>query len=147
MNRELLEEVAQALTDARFNAMQGPLSAGQQAMIDGWADLRSRITAALSAPQPDAMEVVGLIVDIYRKADDDAAAREIGVGAEDVIYDKAKTEAASLIEDFGKRVPKAFVDDLYSIAFGTGQGSNLMLPEEAKSRIADKFGVKVEDAG
>jgi len=53
---ELLEQASRSLTDARFNAMQDPLSAGKQAMVDGWAELRSRIDAYLAAPSESAIE-------------------------------------------------------------------------------------------
>lgn len=53
---ELLEQASRSLTDARFNAMQDPLSAGQQAMVDGWAELRSRINTYLATPSESAME-------------------------------------------------------------------------------------------
>ena len=98
--RELLREASRSLTDARFNAMQNPLSAGQQAMVDRWAELRARIDNFLAAPDEDAMEMVRQIRDLE------------SYGGGDYEYYLDATDAAAKIEGLRRKVPRAMLEKL-----------------------------------
>jgi len=99
---ELLEQASRSLTDARFNAMQGPLSAGQQAMVDGWAELRSRIDAYLAAPSESAMEILERVrLGGYALNANDPDDR--GPNGDDYHFTFSDSDAAALIEDYAER--------------------------------------------
>ena len=50
------------------------------------------------------------------------------------------TEAAALIEEYGRRVPRAYEDDIYD----AGHYEARNLPHDSVSQIRAKYGVEVE---
>ena len=121
MNRELLEEAAEWMRDAEVS---------HRGMKIQREILLRKITATLAAPQPDAMEIVKQI--LTGTIDD-------GTGHKRLLK---PTEAASLIEDYGKRVPRALMEDIYRIGIEWPIGSSIRY--ERMDAIAAKYGVKME---
>ena len=153
--RKLLEEAAKVLAQAHNHLMELTAKLPMQyfglvdsGIIQDSDNLIARITAALSAPEPDAKAILRQVVAIYRKADEDAASREIGVGAEDAIYEKADSEAAALIESHRKRVPRAMLEEIFDNGYQAGDefGAYDDIDPARKDfdAIAEKFGYRAE---
>ncbi len=134
MNRELLKEAAKEL-----EIMMGKLdeAIGENDFEEAksvWCDidsLKTRITAALSEPEPDAMD---LAREICEMGDTEGAP----------IDDETIFEAAALISDYGKRVPRAMLDELFMAAYSFGLGNETRSKWTCIDQIAAKHGVKVE---
>jgi len=154
MNRELLQEAAEwlssALKDIDHTTHKHFIEAAEKFIV--------RITVAGAAPQPDAMEILRQVRDIMLDDED--------------CYVLPDSEAASLIEDFGKRVPRAMMkfprqpnkeggwtieysyleqaektirENEYCSGISMEQiEAVLLFAEERMKTEADKFGVKVE---
>jgi hypothetical protein len=127
--RELLEE-------ARDRLLQNtPHRPGTCVECDNNRSTIAKITAALTEPEPDAMEIVRKI-------------REGATFGHDLSERYCKlldTEAAALIEDYGRRVLRAMLIELWATgAFCSGMESETERKATINA-IAAKYGVKLED--
>ncbi len=127
MDRKLLQEAANYFDRFRdiFNRM------GQTSSSNACIYMRDKITAALAAPEPDAMD---LAREICEMGDTEGAP----------IDDETIFEAAALISDYGKRVPRAMLDELFMAAYSFGLGNETRSKWTCIDQIAAKHGVKVE---
>lgn len=97
-------------------------------------DIIGKIDAALAAPEPDAMEIVEKIRDYYiyhPEAYDDYAVAN---------FTLPEDEAVALIEDYGRRVPREMLTEIFNNAVNWA----LLGDPEQVDEIAAKYGVKVE---
>jgi len=122
--RELLKEARDILGDAYYDGVE-PLSDGTRAMI---AKVIKRIDAALSAPEPDAMEIVDKLDHIINDN------QGIRAGFD-------HNAAAALIEQQSRRVPRAMLADIYCLGWTDSRKNRI---SEDHSAIAAKYGVEVE---
>jgi hypothetical protein len=123
--RELLEE-------ARDRLLQNtPHRPGTCVECDNNRSTIAKITAALAEPEQDAMKIVRKI-------------REGATFGHDLSERYCKlldTEAAALIEDYGRRVPRAMLEEISDM----GDPCLNDLRRERLDAIAAKYGVKLED--
>lgn len=103
-------------------------------------DFIGKIDAYLATPAPDAMEIVVKIRDYGRMEiiSEDSAL---------VDFTLSDTEAAALIESYGRRVPRAMLEELWEYCttdhdFSPGELSESEIVD--MSKIAAKYDVKVE---
>ena len=140
MNRELLEEAAEWIKGI-LDVYSDDLGAG---VYNLGSEIATRINSTLSAPQPDAMEVLRRVREISSLDRVDGA--DGGPDSLVVVFTASDTEAASLIESFGKRVPRAMLEELWDMVkvseLASGGSSYAKVIIDA---VADKHGVKVED--
>ena len=130
-------------------------------MINGWAELRSRIDAALSAPDEEKPHDAGAWYWIQKirarrpahhnswQWSNKEASRRLDEYFKEIMH-KANFEAAALIADFGKQVPRAMLLALW----GEGHFTYYSDSEErdacgdeitsAVERIAAKYGYRAE---
>jgi len=127
--RELLKEARDILGDAYYDGVE-PLSDGTRAMI---AKVIKRIDAALSAPEPDAMEVVDRMrrmLCVFNYANGDS----------ETVWELDKAEAAALIASYSRRVPRAMLDEIWLNGYQCKDGKK----DTDMAEIAAKYGYKVE---
>lgn len=92
----------------------------------------SRIDSALAAPEPDAMELV-------RQVREGSVA---GYTLSSNYWKLTDSEAAALIEQYAKRVPRALLEETYSDGFEAAFGTVKMIDHDTR---AAKYGYKVEE--
>ena len=92
----------------------------------------SRIDSALAAPEPDAMELV-------RQVREGSVA---GYTLSSNYWKLTDSEAAALIEQYAKRVPRALLEETYSDGFEAAFGTKMIDRHDTR---AAKYGYKVED--
>jgi len=97
--RELLKEARDILGDAYYDGVE-PLSDGTRAMI---AKVIKRIDAALSAPAPDAMEIVDKLEKL--------------LNMDQAIFppQSSYSEAAAMIDAYAKQVPEKLLSIIYNM--------------------------------
>lgn len=135
--RELLTDVREWINDATVN---------HKGMMIQREILLRKIDAALAAPEPNAMELAHLISGIFATAEDNAEMCGHGVGVKRMIYEKAYSEAAALIETCGKRVPSKVLSeyaDLYFLDYALRIDKD-GLQKRTMEAVAAKYGVKLE---
>jgi len=102
--------------------------------------LRDKIDEFLAKPAPDAMEMVRHIEEILESANYDCSER---------LMEKARGEAAALIEAYGRRVPRAMLEEVFDNGYQSGDefGAYEDIDQERKNfdAIAAKYGVKIEE--
>lgn len=133
MSRELLKEAAQALETVQhyFPAQDEADKGLAVADVGACQKLAERIDTYLAAPSESAMEMVRKI-------------REGATFGHDLSERYCKlldTEAAALIEDYGRRVPRAMLADIYCLGWTDSRKNRI---SEDHSAIAAKYGVKME---
>lgn len=136
MSRELLKEAAQALETVQhyFPAQDEADKGLAVADVDACQRLMTKIEAYLAEPEPDAMEIVEKIRDYYiyhPEAYDDYAVAN---------FTLPEDEAAALIESYGRRVPRAMLDEIWLIGNRSKPGQK----DIDTADIAAKYGVEVE---
>ena len=133
-DRKLLEETAKVL-----ETYLGPYVGPGTSKRDLYA-LKDKLTAALAAPEPDAMEIADEIFGIYdesrslvNRLDGPSVDRE----ASEIMH-KADSEAAALIADYG-RVPRAMLEELVEQVTGG------LIHDAEFDAISAKYDVKLEE--
>ena len=91
--------------------------------------MTDRIDTALAAPEPDAMEIADKIREM--------SISYSGFESFDLSYD----DAAALIEQYGRRVPRAMLDEIWLNGYKCQQGKK----NTDMADIAAKYGVKIEE--
>lgn len=138
--RELLQEARDELEERKENL----IAAEKWAMLPYVQDLIARITAALAAPEPDAMELAKAIEAAIKPQYIESPNGRGGV----MCISKDYSEAAALIEAHSKRVPRAEIIDAYESGYSRGEndaveglGSNA---KQAAEEYAEQYGYRAE---
>jgi len=140
--RKLLEEMANVLKE-NMNCVEPYKTPRLELLL-------ARITAALAEPEPDAMDKeLGLIISEIRGQ----TIHWVNVvgGSTYTMWRLSVSEAAALIADFGKRVPRAMLDELMNQAvkirereWTNTMRSDMELVKEAQNTIAAKYDEIIE---
>jgi hypothetical protein len=105
--------------------------------------LLQRITAALAAPEPDAVEIVGKIrlggYALNANNPDDR-----GPNGDDYHFILADTEAAALIAIYSRRVPMAMLEEVWYSGYAKDHSQPIA---NDINKAAQKYGVKIEEVG
>jgi hypothetical protein len=133
MSRELLKEAAQALETVQhyFPAQDEADKGLAVADVDACQRLMTKIEAYLAEPEPDAIRILEKVRDTGDCWENQPA------------FVLPFSEAAALIESYGRRVPQVFVEEILDEAWNclTDRPEGNVL-----QKIAAKHGVKLEDA-
>jgi hypothetical protein len=129
MNRELLERVPEVL---------------RRGQRDEMIDLAARIDAALSAPEPGAMEIVD------EEAVEQLAAECLPATADHCDIDRAAGKIMQFIESHSKRVPRAMLEELIEKTISCHELARMTCHDGEEIRddeidaIAAKYGYRAE---
>lgn len=146
MNRELLKEARYTLEERtgyyyeRGVAHQSdlPHCMCRECIDKRIKALYARIDAALSEPDMDAMEVLRKVRETTWLADSKYDPRPV------VRNKLTDSEAAALIESYGRRVPRAMLVDVWDHATALALGAKIK-SDDIFLQIAARHGVKLED--
>jgi len=117
----------------RVSAENVPQNVPQNVTIKGLPFATDTIDEleTLSAPYPDAMEVLRQVREFNMAVETDD-----GIG---IVWTKQDSEAAALIADYGKRLPRAMLEEIWHDGCVNGQNVPGNIPT-----IVEKFGYRAE---
>lgn len=141
-DRELLKEARNILVavDRWNHDVETIIGRIPSTGFEGCEKIIARIDTALAEPEPGAMEIAEKIRFIYRefhfKTFDDDQYR-------DEALSKVYQKVATLIEQYGRRVPREMLREIELEAWRMGRSGNVGFVH--LDTIATKYGVKIEE--